>query len=126
METHDHAERLKLLSTQSKTQHFDMQWHGKAKKKKLQIQTDPCHRWKTLLEPISLMMNIHQVAQARPEHIVVSFGFLHFCYSKIENATDLAAHTAVLASAEHHWGQCNQEVFIAAVTVNPFYKISPF
>jgi hypothetical protein len=56
---------------------------------------------------------------------VISFGFLHFRYSKIENKTDLAACTAVLASAECRWGQCDQEVFIAAVIVNPFYKISP-
>ncbi|KAG2158740.1 uncharacterized protein EDB93DRAFT_1245973 [Suillus bovinus] len=34
--------------------------------------------------------------------------------------------TAVLASAERCWGQCDQEVFIAAVIVNPFYKILPF
>ncbi|KAG1724135.1 hypothetical protein EDB19DRAFT_1915704 [Suillus lakei] len=60
------------------------------------------------------MTNIHQAAQVRPEHIVILFGFLHFHYSKIENAADLAARTAVLASAEHYWGQCNQEVFIAA------------
>ncbi|KAG1724413.1 hypothetical protein EDB19DRAFT_1644614, partial [Suillus lakei] len=78
------------------------------------------------LESISLMTNIHQAAQARPEHIMISFGFLHCCYSKVENATDLAACTAVLASAECCWGQCDQEVFIAAVIVNPSYKISPF
>jgi hypothetical protein len=72
------------------------------------------------------MMNVHQAAQARPEHVVISFGFLHFHYSKIENHTDLAACTAVLASAERRWGQCDQEVFIAAVIINPFYKILPF
>ncbi|KAG2047405.1 hypothetical protein BDR06DRAFT_1031109 [Suillus hirtellus] len=71
-------------------------------------------------------MNIHQAAQARPEYVVISFGFLHFHYSKIENHADLAACTAVLASAECHWGQCEQEVFIAAVIINPFYKILPF
>ncbi|KAG2116714.1 uncharacterized protein F5147DRAFT_649153 [Suillus discolor] len=82
--------------------------------------------WKTLLEPISLMTNIHQAAQARPENIVISFGFLHFRYSKIENSADLTARTAVLASAERRWGQCDQEVFIAAVIVNPFYKVLLF
>ncbi|KAG1727642.1 ribonuclease H-like domain-containing protein [Suillus paluster] len=80
-------------------------------------------RWKTLLEPISLMMNVHQ---ARPENVAISFGFLHFCYSKIDNSTDLAARTAVLASVERRWEQCDQEVFIAAIIVNPFYKVSPF
>ncbi|KAG1730369.1 uncharacterized protein EDB91DRAFT_1002670, partial [Suillus paluster] len=36
------------------------------------------------------------------------------------------AHTAVLASIECRWEQCDQEVFIAAIIVNPFYKVSPF
>ncbi|KAF9220022.1 hypothetical protein BS17DRAFT_853447 [Gyrodon lividus] len=32
-------------------------------------------RWKNLLEPITLMTNIHQAAHAQPEHIVILFGF---------------------------------------------------
>ncbi|KAG2360241.1 ribonuclease H-like domain-containing protein, partial [Suillus spraguei] len=83
-------------------------------------------RWKALLEPISLMTNVHQAAQARPENVAISFGFLHFHYSKIDNDTDLAAHTAVLASIKRCWEQCNLEVFIAAIIMNPFYKVSPF
>jgi hypothetical protein len=104
-------------------------WHALARyseKLILKIGTNALHRWKTLLEPISLMTNIHQASQAKPEHVVISFGFLHFRYSRIENDTDLTARTAVLASLECCWGQCDQEVFIAAVIVNPFYKVAPF
>ncbi|KAG1719464.1 uncharacterized protein EDB91DRAFT_1065639 [Suillus paluster] len=106
-----------------------MFWHALAwygSKINVKIRTNALCRWKTLLEPISLMTNVHQAAQARPENVAISFGFLHFCYSKIDNSTDLAARTAVLASVERRWEQCDQEVFIAAIIVNPFYKVSPF
>ncbi|KAG1893565.1 uncharacterized protein F5891DRAFT_962744 [Suillus fuscotomentosus] len=104
-------------------------WHALARygaKINFKIRTNALCRWKTLLEPISLMTNVHQAAQARPENVAISFGFLHFRYSKIDNDTDLAARMAVLASIERRWGQCDQEVFIAAIIVNPFYKVSPF
>lgn len=72
------------------------------------------------------MTNIHQAAHARPEHVVISFGFLYFRYSKLVDVDDAPARTAVLESAERRWANCDQEVFIAAVIVNPFYKVAPF
>ncbi|KIJ19530.1 hypothetical protein PAXINDRAFT_68982, partial [Paxillus involutus ATCC 200175] len=33
---------------------------------------------------------------------------------------------AILESAERHWSRCDQEVFIAAVIINPFYRVAPF
>ncbi|KAG2041579.1 hypothetical protein BDR03DRAFT_979518 [Suillus americanus] len=83
-------------------------------------------RWKNLLEPITLMMNIHQAAHSKPEHIPISFGFLYYHYSIIGDESDLVAQNAVLESAEHRWAQVDQEVFIAAVIVNPLYKDKPF
>ncbi|KAI6145406.1 hypothetical protein BKA82DRAFT_4357460 [Pisolithus tinctorius] len=83
-------------------------------------------RWKNLLEPIAIMTNMHQATHARPEHVVLSFGFLYFKYSQLTDTADSTACKAVLESAEQRWGQCDQEVFIAAVVVNPFYKTSPF
>ncbi|KAG1730368.1 uncharacterized protein EDB91DRAFT_1059506 [Suillus paluster] len=44
-------------------------WHALARygsKINVKIGTNALCRWKTLLEPISLMMNVHQAAQARP------------------------------------------------------------
>ncbi|KAG0702164.1 hypothetical protein DFH29DRAFT_805298, partial [Suillus ampliporus] len=81
---------------------------------------------KNLLEPIALMTNIHQAAHSKPEHILISFGFLYYCYSRIGDDTDLVAQNAVLESAEHHWGQVDQEVLITAVIINPLYKDKPF
>jgi hypothetical protein len=72
------------------------------------------------------MTNIHQAAHARPEHVVISFGFLYFRYSKLGDDIDSAARTAVLESAERRWSRCDQEVFIAAVIINPFYRVAPF
>ncbi|KIK76837.1 hypothetical protein PAXRUDRAFT_168602, partial [Paxillus rubicundulus Ve08.2h10] len=33
---------------------------------------------------------------------------------------------AALQSAERHWACCDQEVFIAAIIINPFYQVAPF
>ncbi|KAG1802172.1 uncharacterized protein HD556DRAFT_1228363 [Suillus plorans] len=83
-------------------------------------------QWKNLLEPIALMTNIHQAAHSKPEHIPISFGFLYYCYSRIGDESDLVARNAVLESAERRWAQVDQEVFIAAVIVDPLYKDKPF
>ncbi|KIK76838.1 hypothetical protein PAXRUDRAFT_17906 [Paxillus rubicundulus Ve08.2h10] len=48
-------------------------------------------RWKNLLEPIALMTNIHQAAHAQLEYVVISFGFLYFQYSKLNDNVDSAA-----------------------------------
>lgn len=72
------------------------------------------------------MTNVHQAAHARPEHVVISFGFLYFRYSKLNDETDAPARMAVLESAERRWARCDQEVFIAAVISNPFYGVAPF
>jgi hypothetical protein len=83
-------------------------------------------RWKNLLEPIALMTNIHQATHARPENVPISFSFLYYRYSKIGDSTDHNARNAVLESVEHCWAQVDQEVFIAAVILNPLYKDKPF
>ena len=46
------------------------------------------------------MTNVHQAAHARPQHIVISFGFLYFWYLKLNDETDAPAWMAVLKSAE--------------------------
>jgi len=68
------------------------------------------------------MTNMHQAAHAQPEHIVISFEFLFFWYSKLMDGPDAPVHMAVLESAEHRWANCDQEVFIAAVIANPFHQ----
>ncbi|KAF9219566.1 hypothetical protein BS17DRAFT_855354 [Gyrodon lividus] len=82
--------------------------------------------WKNLLEPIALMTSIHQAAHAQPEHVVISFGFLYFWYSKLSDDLNTPVQRAVLESAECQWANCDQEVFIAAVIANPFYGVAPF
>jgi hypothetical protein len=83
-------------------------------------------RWKNLLEPIALMINVHQAAHSKPEYIPISFGFLYYRYSRVGDESDLVARNAVLESAERRWAQVDQEVFIAAVIVDPLYKDKPF
>ena len=72
------------------------------------------------------MTNMHQAAHAQPEHIVISFRFLYFRYSKLMDELDAPTCMAVLESTEHWWANCDQEVFITAVIANPFYKVALF
>jgi len=72
------------------------------------------------------MTNIHQAAHSRPKNVPISFGFLYYHYSKVGDDNDLEARNAVLESAKHRWAQVDQEVFIAAVILNPLYKDKPF
>ncbi|KIK93677.1 hypothetical protein PAXRUDRAFT_144559, partial [Paxillus rubicundulus Ve08.2h10] len=78
------------------------------------------------LKPIALMTHIHQAAHAWPKHIVISFGFLYFQYSKLSDDIDSTARTAVLNNAKCCWSRCDQEVFIATVIINPFYRVALF
>ena len=39
---------------------------------------------------------------------------------------DEVSRTAIINSIEKRWAKCDQEVFVAAVIVNPFYQTMPF
>lgn len=39
---------------------------------------------------------------------------------------DEIGRSAIIKSIETRWAKCNQEVFVAAVIVNPFYQTMPF
>jgi len=57
---------------------------------------------------------------------LITFAFLHICYSKLLNAEGIKAHDAILASIEWCWLKTDQDVFIAGVLLNPFHKAKPF
>jgi hypothetical protein len=70
--------------------------------------------------------NITQQAFCRLDQVVLTFATLHHRYSQQNMADDPDAQGAILASIEKRWEKADQEVFIASVLVNPFYRTSCF
>ncbi|KIK78261.1 hypothetical protein PAXRUDRAFT_16962 [Paxillus rubicundulus Ve08.2h10] len=62
-------------------------------------------RIKMHLEPLAFAANVTQAMICTVDTVLLTFGFL---------------------SIERRWAKCDQEIFIAAVMINPFYKTTPF
>ena len=64
------------------------------------------------------------------DEILITFGFLTAWYKTLINDTlSLEEHQMIQSitdSLEKCWSKCEQDVFYAAVILNPFYKTSPF
>ncbi|SJL01174.1 uncharacterized protein ARMOST_04492 [Armillaria ostoyae] len=102
--------------------------------KMIGIINDPLF-WKSLariklhLEPLAIAANITQSAFCRLDQVLLTLGSLFIHYSKSLSATDMGeryVRYALLSSIERRWGKSDQEVFIAAVVLNPFMKLTPF
>ncbi|KAI5998190.1 hypothetical protein EDD15DRAFT_2162292, partial [Pisolithus albus] len=89
-----------------------------------------------LLEPLAFASTITQMAHFRVDQSLLLMGFLYVEYSKLleadsENQLFAAMECeeliqTVLDSLEKRWKNCDQDVYIAAVVLNPIYKIAPF
>jgi hypothetical protein len=51
---------------------------------------------------------------------------MHYDMLRRQDSADHAGCTAIIDSIEKRWAKADQEVFIAAVFLNPFFKIEPF
>ena len=51
---------------------------------------------------------------------------MHYDMLRRQDSADYAGCTAIIDSIEKRWAKADQEVFIAAVFLNPFFKIEPF
>jgi len=71
------------------------------------------------LEPLAIAANIIQQSFCRLDQVLISFGYLTI-------KQDAVACQAILQSIEAQWAKCDQEVFVAAVLVNPFFTMSAF
>lgn len=79
------------------------------------------------LEPLALAACITQTAHCRLDQVLLVFGLLYTEYQQLINeGDDSAGIKAILDSIESRWAKCDQEVFIAAVILNPIYKTAPF
>lgn len=71
--------------------------------------------------------NFTQATHCRLDDVLLVFGFLYKTYS--ETLTDAIEHrvcTALLESIEKRWMKSDQDVFIAAVILNPVFTCEPF
>jgi hypothetical protein len=85
-------------------------------------------RVKNHLEPLAVAINISQSAHCRLDQVLLVFGLLHHRYTTLKNQQpeDERACNAILESLERRWAKADQDVFVAAVILNPLHKIAPF
>lgn len=79
------------------------------------------------LEPLAIAANITQASFCRLDEVLLTFGYLVMQYQKMQtDADDAAACASIIASIEKRWAVSDQEIFVAAVLLNPFYRNTPF
>lgn len=83
-------------------------------------------RMKRHLEPLAIAANVTQAAFCRLDTVVLTFGFLVMRYQRMTEEGDRAASMSIIASLEKRWAAADQDIFVAAVIVNPFFQAAPF
>ncbi|KAJ2977735.1 hypothetical protein NUW54_g11382 [Trametes sanguinea] len=83
-------------------------------------------RIKRHLEPLAIATNTTQSNNCRLDKVVITFGSLFRFFDSLPDPEEELVKDAVLRSLEMRWGKADQDVFIAAVLLNPFLKVAPF
>ena len=78
------------------------------------------------LEPLAIAANVTQAAFCRLDTVLLTFGFLVMQYQQMKDKDDLAASASIISSLEKCWAAADQDIFIATVIVNPFFRAEPF
>src|SRR5271170_974873 len=78
------------------------------------------------LEPLAIATNITQASFCRLDQVLMTFGHLTMQYKSMTDVDDVVGCNAIIASLEARWATADQEIFIAAVVLNPFYQSTPF
>ncbi|CDO76574.1 hypothetical protein BN946_scf184831.g10 [Trametes cinnabarina] len=85
------------------------------------------NRIKLHLEPFAIAVNLAQAAHCRLDQVLLIFGFLYHRFSRLpSDIDDEESSSAVLKSLEDRWSKADQSVFVAAVILNPIYRLAPF
>ncbi|EIW73939.1 hypothetical protein CONPUDRAFT_78412 [Coniophora puteana RWD-64-598 SS2] len=98
------------------------------------IQDHPNTFWPAIqkvhdhLEPLAIAANITQAAQCHLYTVLLMFGYLIKKYRKLLSSDPEGnkACTAIISSIEAHWSRADQELFIAAIILNPLFVRKPF
>src|SRR5882762_3132948 len=78
------------------------------------------------LEPLAIATNITQASFCHLDQVLLTFGHLIMQYKSMADPEDVVDCTAIIESIEACWATADQEIFIAPMILNPFYKSSPF
>ena len=78
------------------------------------------------LEPLAVAANITQSSFCRIDQVLLTFGHLVMQYKAMTDPEDLARCNTIISSIERHWAKADQEIFIAAVILNLFFRTVPF
>jgi hypothetical protein len=78
------------------------------------------------LEPLAIAANVVQESFCRLDQVLLTFGFLLMQYRNEKMNEDPVGRDAIIASIEARWDKSDQEVFVCAVFINPFYRTLPF
>ena len=80
-----------------------------------------CH-----LEPLAIATNITRASFCHLDQVLMMFGHLIMQYQSMTDPEDIEGCTAIIESTEACWATADQEIFIAAIVLNPFYQSTPF
>lgn len=83
-------------------------------------------RIKRHLEPLAIAANVTQAAFCRMDQVLLTFGHLVMTYKKLTDRSDFLPCNTIIRSIEKRWAKTDQEVFIAAVILNPVFRTKPF
>jgi hypothetical protein len=80
------------------------------------------------LRPLAIAANVIQASFCRLDTVLLTFGYLVMQYTQMMETdnTDSEGCHAIINSIEKRWGKADQELFIAAVLLNPYYWSVPF
>ncbi|KAI0776273.1 hypothetical protein BD413DRAFT_470158 [Trametes elegans] len=78
------------------------------------------------LEPLAIAANTTQSNTCRLDQVVITFGRLFQSFSQLDSSDEEIIKIAVLRSLQMRWDKADQDVFLAAVILNPFLKCRPF
>lgn len=85
-----------------------------------------CSRMKRHLEPLAIAANITQSSFCRLDQVLLTFSFLVMHYRKMTDPEDKEGCAAIMDSIENRWQKADQELFVAAVILNPFFRTTTF
>jgi hypothetical protein len=78
------------------------------------------------LEPLAIATNITQASFCRLDQVLMTFGHLIMQYKSVMDPEDLVGCTTIIESIEARLATADQEIFIAAMVLNPFYQSTLF
>ncbi|PPQ94510.1 hypothetical protein CVT25_014164 [Psilocybe cyanescens] len=78
------------------------------------------------LAPLAIATNVTQSAHCHMDEVLLTFGKLAVEFLKLTDPLEAPVQQALMESLEHQWSKSDQDVFIAAIILNPFHRLKPF